>query len=148
MLSAASAGEEIAKHNAASRILMMGSLERVRAMRAQAVDVLQEHLAIGHAEARLVRGELQADAAELGGTPVDHQRVALGVVIREQQRRVCRGQPETVGDRAVTKLIVAVADAPLRHELVDALQVPARLPARVIAAHRAEYWSGLRRVIE
>src|SRR2546425_7816653 len=117
MLSTASAGEEIAKNNAASRILMMGSLERVRAMRAEAVDVLQEQLAIGHAEARLVRGELQADAAKLAGTPVDHQRVALGVVIREQQRRVCRGQPETVGDRAVTKLIVAVADAPLRHEL-------------------------------
>src|SRR5439155_21349056 len=34
---------------------------------------------------------------------------------------------------AVIKLIAAVADAPLGHELVDALQVPARLPARVVA---------------
>src|SRR5437763_14112072 len=111
MLSAANAGEEIAKDNAVRRILMMGSLERVRAMRAQAVDVLQEHLVVGHPEARLVRRELQPDAAELGGTPVDHQRVALGVVIREQQRRVCRGQPDAVANSAVIKLIAAVADA-------------------------------------
>src|SRR5438034_160041 len=133
MLSAAIAGEQIAISAAVNKSLMFVPLERVRAMRAEAVDVLQQHLVVGHPEARLVRGELQPDAAELGGTPVDHQRVALGVVIREQQRRVCRGQPETVGDGAVTKLIVAVADAPLRHELVDALQVPAGLPARVVA---------------
>src|SRR5437763_17182089 len=111
MLSAASAGEEIAKDDAVRRSLMMGSLERVRAMRAQAVAVFQEHLVVGHPEARLVRGKLQPDAAALGGTPVDHQRVALGVVIREQQRRVCRGQPDAVANRAVIKLIAPATAA-------------------------------------
>src|SRR5256885_13096456 len=137
MLSAASAGEQIANSAAVNTILMFVSLERVRAVRAEAVDVLQEHLVVGHADARLVGSELQPDAAELAGTPVDHQRVALRVVIREQQRRVCRGQPDAVANSAVIKLIAAVADPPLGHELVDALPVPARLPARRSARNAA-----------
>src|SRR5947208_1650203 len=138
MLSAASAGEQIAISAAVNKILMFAPLERVRAMRAEAVDVLQEHLVVGHPEARPVRGELQPDAAELAGTPVDHQRVALWVVIREQQWRVCRGQPDAVANSAVIKLIPTVADAPLRHELVDALQVPTRLLARIVPRQRVE----------
>src|SRR5437016_10246267 len=98
MLSAASAGEQIANSAAVNTILMFVSLKRVRAVRAEAVDVLQEHLVVGHPEARLVRSELQPDAAELGGTPVDHQRIALGVVVGQQQGRIRRGQPDAVGN--------------------------------------------------
>src|SRR6185436_18469823 len=36
------------------------------------------------------------------------------------------------------ELVVAVAGAPLRDELVDPLQVPARLARRIVARHGAE----------
>src|SRR5438034_5981324 len=108
----------------------------MRAMRAKTEDVLQQYLVVGRAGARLVGGELQPDAAELGRAPVGHHAVAARVVLREQQWRLHRRQ--TGGDVAMAQPVVAVAHAPARHELVHGLRIPARLPAGVIARRAVE----------
>src|SRR5580765_1958740 len=101
----------------------------MRTVSSETENNLKKSLVVGHAGARVVARELQADAAELRRTPVDHGAVARRIVVGEEQRRLSVGQPESVRGRAVVETVVAVADAPARHELVDALQVPARLPA-------------------
>src|SRR2546421_328247 len=66
-LSAAVAGQASAGASAASKTLravFMGSSERVRAMRAQAHDVLKEDLVVRLVHARVVASELQPNPAE------------------------------------------------------------------------------------
>src|SRR6266850_6709672 len=120
---------------------MWTALEPVRAVRAQAHDVLEEHLVIGLAHARVVARELQADAAELAGTPIDHGGMALRL-IRGEDRKIRRSQRARIHqpDRRDpgVELVVPVTDTPLRNELVYALQIPARLPRRVAVAHGAQ----------
>src|SRR6267143_845001 len=134
--SAAPAGHaSIAIPNARSnlrRVFMCTASELVRAVRAQAHDVLEKELVVGLVEPRVVARELQPDAAELARVPVDHRRVALRVVATEDReiRRAQRAgihQPDA--RRARIKPVVAVAEAPLRQELVHALQIPSRLAA-------------------
>src|SRR5467141_1980112 len=133
--SAAPAGHaSIAVPNARSnlrRVFMCIALEPVRAMRAEANDVLEKELVVGLVEPRVVPRELEPDAAELARVPVHHHRVALRVVATEDReiRRAQRAgvdEPDVRGARI--KPVVAVADTPQRQELVDALQIPARLP--------------------
>src|SRR6266404_1936799 len=134
--SAAAAGHaSIAVPNARSnlrRVFMGIASELVRAMRAQAHDVLEKELVVGLVEPRVVARELQADAAELARIPVDHRRVALrpvGLQDREIRRAQRAGIDEPDVRRARIKPVVAVAEAPLRQELVHSLQIPSRLPA-------------------
>src|SRR4051812_14155673 len=139
-LSAASAGSGIVNRNK-MRIRLMAALEGMRAMCAEAVDVLQDQLAIGDRDARLVGGKLQAKAAELGRAPVHHDGIARRVISGHQQPEVrsARSEPvrdDGVVDRAVIEAVVAVSDAPARHELIDRLRVPARLAAGVGVAQR------------
>src|SRR6266850_5889434 len=72
-------------------VFMSVPSEPVRAVRAQAHDVLEEHLVVGLVHARVVARELQADAAELARAPVDHRGVALRLV-RGQDRKIRRAQ--------------------------------------------------------
>src|SRR6266850_2042330 len=109
---------------------MFVASELVRAVRAQAHDVLEEHLGVGQAHARVVASELQPDAAELARVPVDHDAVLLRLVAREDReirRRQAGGRGVEI-DRAGAQLIEAISRAPLRQELVDALRIPAGLP--------------------
>src|SRR5690242_8162653 len=111
-----------------SPVFMFAS-ERVRAMRAQADDVLQEDLVVRLVHARVVARVLQADAAELAWAPVDHEAVLLRLVGR-QDRKGRRRQAGSGGVdvyAARVELVVAVARAPQRHELIHGLRVPARL---------------------
>src|SRR5215471_19182334 len=117
-------------------------LELVRAVCAQAVDVLDEHLVVGEAHTRLVGGVLQPYATELARTPVQHEGVARRIVRREQ-REIGRGRTQAVRDdpvldRAITQPVVAVANAPLRVELPYRLPVPARLARAQRVAHPPE----------
>src|SRR6266403_1511459 len=134
--SAAPAGHaSMAVPNARSnlrRVFMCIASELVRAVRAQAHDVLEKELVVGLVEARVIARELQPDAAELARVPVHHHRVALRVVTAEDReiRRAQRAgvdEPDVRGARI--KPVIAVAEAPLRQELVHALQIPSRLPA-------------------
>src|SRR5882762_9651645 len=134
--SAAPAGHaSMAVPNARSnlrRFFMCIALEPVRAMRAEAHDVLEKELVVGLVEPRVVARELQPDAAELARIPVHHHRVALRVVAAED-REIRRAQRTGIHQpdigRARIKPVVAVAEAPLRQELVHALQIPSRLAA-------------------
>src|SRR5882672_1972028 len=131
-LSAASAGSgtQSSARNRLRRIFMCVPLEPVRAVRAKADDVLEKNLVVGLVLARVVARELQADAAELTWIPVDHRRMALRVV-RIEGREIRGAQRTRVhqagAGRSGAQLVVAVPGAPLRQELVDTLQVPARL---------------------
>src|SRR5258707_13229391 len=96
----------------------------VRAVRAEAQDVLQEPLVVGDVGNEPRLRELQANAAELRRRPVEHRAVALGIEAAD----------------ATIEAIVARADSPRRHELVDALRIPAILartrigrPAEILA---------------
>src|SRR6267142_562376 len=134
--SAAPAGHaSMAVPNARSnlrRVFMCIASELVRAVRAQTHDVLEKELVVRLVEPRVVARELQPDAAELARVPVDHRRVALRPV-GLQDREICRAQRAGIHQpdvrRARIKAVVAVAEAPLRQELVHALQIPSRLPA-------------------
>src|SRR5467141_4715227 len=114
------------------RVFMCIASELVRAVRAQAHDVLEKELVVGLVEPRVIARELQPDAAELARVPVDHRRVALWPVAL-QDREIRRAQRTGIHQpdirRARIKPVIAVADAPLRQELVHALQIPSRLPA-------------------
>src|SRR5882672_1552533 len=118
---------------------MFVASELVRAVRAQAHDVLEEHLRVGQSHARVVACELQPDAAELARVPVDHDAVLLRLVGGED--REVRGgpharihQPDT--GAAGAQLIEAISCAPLRQELVDALRIPPRLSRRQAVGER------------
>src|SRR6202165_94975 len=143
--SAAPAGHaSIAVPNARSnlrRVFMFVALEPVRAMRAEAHDVLEKELVVGLVEPRVVPRELQTNAAGLARVPVDHRRMPLRLVgfedreIRRAQRTGIH-QPDV--RRARIKPVVAVAEAPLRQELVHTLQIPSRLPAgKTVGQRRA-----------
>src|SRR6266513_3466554 len=142
--SAAPAGHaSIAVANARSnlrRVFMWIALEPVRAVRAEAHDVLEKELVVGLAQARVVARELQPDAAELARVPVHHHRVALRVVAAEDREIRCAqraGVDQPDFRRARIKPVIAVADPPLRQELVDALQIPARLARDEAIGQRA-----------
>src|SRR5205807_10529259 len=86
------------------RVFMCVALEPVRAVRAEAHDVLEKDLVVGLVEPRVVPRELQPDAAELARVPVHHYRVALRVVAAEDReiRRAQRArvdQPDVRGAR-------------------------------------------------
>src|SRR5512140_784328 len=102
-------------------------LEEVRAVRADAEDVLEEPFVVGEAGCELRLPELQPHAAELRRAPVDHRGGPLRVEARRREERGVR--PEV--DRARAQAVVAQARAPERHELVDALHVSAALPRRI-----------------
>src|SRR6267143_1966306 len=142
--SAAPAGHaSIAVPNARSnlrRFFMCIALEPVRAVRAEAHDVLEKELVVGLVKARVIARELQPDAAELARVPVDHRRVALrpvGLQDREIRRAQRTGIHQSDVRRARIKPVVAVAEAPLRQELIHALQIPARLARREPIGQRA-----------
>src|SRR6267143_3679858 len=142
--SAAPAGHaSIAVPNARSnlrRVFMCIASELVRAMRAQAHDVLEKELVVGLVEPRVVARELQPDAAELARIPVDHRCVALravGLQDREIRRAQRAGVDEPDVRRARIEPVVAVAEAPLRQELVHALQIPSRLARGEASGERA-----------
>src|SRR5882724_13136111 len=99
------------------------SSERVRAVRAQAHDVLEEDLVVGLVHARVVARKLQPDPAEFARAPVDHQRVLLRLVAGEagEARRSIDGR------RSRVDLIVAITRAPHGDELIHALHIPAGL---------------------
>jgi hypothetical protein len=99
----------------------------VRTVRAERKDVLQEELIVGHAGLRLALSILQADAAEFRRRVVDHQ----GRALRMECRRIEVSRVGAVIDVSRIEPVVARTDAPIGHELVDALQVPAGLPRRV-----------------
>src|SRR6266850_3917522 len=110
------------------RVFMCIASELVRAVRAQTHDVLEKELVVGLVEPRVVARELQPDAAELAWVPVDHRRVALrpvGLQDRESRRAQRAGIHQPDVRRARIKPVVAVAEAPLRQELVHALQIEA-----------------------
>src|SRR5260221_322737 len=141
--SAALAGAAIAANAAAAmmlyRVFMSIALEPVRAVRAQAHDVLEEHLRVGLAHARVVARKLQANAAELARIPVDHHAVLLRLVAGED-REIRRRQDGPRGieiDRSRAQLVIAIAGAPLRQKLVDRLRVPTRLLRRESIGQRA-----------
>src|SRR5690606_26364711 len=95
----------------------------VRAVRAEAHLVLKEELVVDETLARAVLRELQAHPRELARAVVEHQAVLARAVVGGRQGR---GVDAVVG-RARVEPLGAQADAPARHELVDSLQVPARL---------------------
>src|SRR5262249_8963238 len=142
-LSAATAGSantERIPATAIFRFVLMFVLEFVGAVRAQAEDVLEKHLVVGCVRARLVLRDLQTDAAELARAPVDHHGVPGRVVLGEYRK--VRGRKraridETDARRAGAQPVVAIAYAPHRDELIDALEVPAGLRRRVAAGLRS-----------
>ena len=110
-------------------------------MGAEAHDVLQEQLPIAAARLRAVARQLQPQAAELGERVVDHRARALrreGLEPREVGCAERAGRHEADGRRARAQPVVSQPDAPDAGELVDALQVPARLARAVVAARRTE----------
>src|SRR5687767_14699395 len=105
----------------------------VGAVRADAVEVLEEELTIAFAVvARLVPGVLGAQSREFRRVPVEHQRRALRAS-RKQRRKSRRRERTRIDEadarRAGVERVVTQARAPARQELVDALHVPARLLA-------------------
>src|SRR5262249_28359688 len=100
-----------------NRMVIAASSELVGAVRAEAHGVLQEDLVVGLRH-RVVAHQIEAIAAELAGVVFDHQAVAEAV----HAERVDRGADERRIDRGRVELVVAIAGAPTRHELVDALQ--------------------------
>src|SRR3954471_11733235 len=82
------------------------SSELVRAVRAQAQDVLDEELVVGEVGREPGARGLQAQAAEFRRAPVDHRGRALGM---EAHVESTRAEP-----------VVAQAHAPQRHELIRA----------------------------
>ena len=74
----------------------------MRAVRAHAVDVLHKHLVVGETELRFVRRKLQADAAELGRAPVEHQRVA-GRAVTGEHREIRRAGEPVVDDAVIER---------------------------------------------
>src|SRR5579885_3104137 len=90
----------------------------VRAVRADADDVLQDELVVGSGP-RAVEIVLQAEAAELAGREIDHGAVAS----RGRAEIVERGAGEERTQGRRVHLIVAQPEPPLRHELVNALHV-------------------------
>src|SRR6185369_2055205 len=63
--------------------LSVWALELVRAVRAKAHDVLEENLVVRFIEPGLVAGELQPEAGKLGRRKINHDRAALGIVLRQ-----------------------------------------------------------------
>src|SRR3569623_2079946 len=96
-------------------------LKRVRAMRAEAEDVLHVPLVLVLSFGGLVFRVLQAPAREFRGRVIDHQRMAGGFVIAAWQI----GVVEAEVPRTRIEQVVAVPGAPARHELVHALRVAA-----------------------
>src|SRR5690349_9377900 len=93
-LSAATAGSATAAPSATRSfriVFMFVTSEFVGAMRAQAHDVLEEHLVVGRIRARLVLRVLEPDAAELARAPIQHDRVPGRVVFCED-RKIPRGE--------------------------------------------------------
>src|SRR6266852_4216402 len=122
-------------------VFMFAPLEFVGAVRAQTHDVLEKNLMIGHVAAGLVARGLQADPAELARAPIDHHRVA-GRVVRSEDREIRRGERSRKAFVPGIQPVVAIAVPPHRDELIDALEIPARLhgcePARLRRPRRIE----------
>src|SRR5664279_5739073 len=127
--SASGAPSRVRNRNRWFMICSEGRSVAVRAVRAQAHLVLKEQLVVGHALTRLIARELQADARELARAEVEHHRVLARLVVARREEagvdavvRRPRGEP-----------LGAQADPPVRHELVDALHIPAGLHGAVVA---------------
>src|SRR5581483_1352722 len=71
--------------NTLSSVFICAS-ECMRAMRAQADDVLQEHLVVRLTHARIIARVLQPHAAEFARVPVDHQAVLLRLVAGQDRK--------------------------------------------------------------
>src|SRR5262249_8024417 len=99
----------------------------VRAMRAEADDVLQKSLIVRRG-ARVIEIVLQAEAAEFTSIEFEHRAAAS----RRNSAAVDRAIGESAGLRGRTELVVAKPDAPARHELVDRLRVKPGLRRRVV----------------
>src|SRR5690349_4291556 len=110
--------------NASFSTVFMLSSERMRAMRAEAHDVLEEHLVVRLVRARVIARQLQPDPAELTRVPVEHHAVLLWLVAGKD--RESRGRIDT--HAAGVEPVVAIAHAPLRHELIHRLRIPTGLP--------------------
>src|SRR6185369_8048182 len=97
--------------------------EGVGAVGAQAHLVLEEQLVVRQAVARVIASQLQAHPREFARIEIQHQRVLVGLVAgRIEYRRV-----HVEAGRPGVEPFGAQADTPARHELIDALQIPARL---------------------
>src|SRR5688572_2168790 len=110
----AAAGKATDRHSIASSVVFMAASITMRTVGPEAQDVLQEHLVVGQTLCELAAGELQAQARELRGAPVDHRARA--------PRRVV-----DVVHAARIEPVVTHARAPFGMELPHALQVPAAL---------------------
>src|SRR5579862_5519353 len=95
------------------------------AVSAQADGVLEDELVVG-CGTRLIAIVLDAEAPELARRIIGHDAVAPRRRIEIVERRSGEGGAE----RRRLNLIIAHADTPERHELVDALNVEAHLDAR------------------
>src|SRR5262245_33426321 len=140
ILSAAFAGMAQARQASTARlrmiVFMIVLLELVRAVRANAVEILEEDLAIERVVgARFVPRVLRAQPRELARIPVEHERVSRGRGV-EQRGKVLGRQYAGVDEpdvcRARIERVVARSDAPARIEAVHALQVPAGLALVVV----------------
>src|SRR5882672_5913184 len=137
-LSAAAAGSAASAEPSATTNLgiafMFVTSEFVGAVGAQTHDVLEEYLIVGHVAARFVARDLQADPAELARAPVDHHGVARRVV-RGEDREIGRVERSRKTGGARVQPVISIADPPHRDELINALEIPARLhrcePARL-----------------
>src|SRR5258706_2499102 len=129
---AACAGRVVAASRIAERhlstLFMSWLLKLVAAVRADAIEVLQQQLPIAVVEARIVPGVLRTQSRELAGIPVEHEADAARAG-RRQRREAAGGQQAAVDQTnlrsARIERIVTGADTPARQELVYALQVPA-----------------------
>src|SRR6516165_1790321 len=99
----------------------------MRAVRAEADDVLEDELVIG-LRPDLVQIVLQPEAAELARRVVDH----AGIAARRRTEVIERGSSKARTEAARVHLVVAKTDPPLRHELIDALGIEAGLGAGVV----------------
>src|SRR5258706_15825241 len=120
---AACAGRVIAASRIAakhfSRLFMSWLLELVGAVRADAVEVLQQQLPIAIVEARIVPGVLRTQPRELAGIPVEHEADAARGG-RRLRRETDRGQQAAADQtnlrRARILQIVTAADTPAPYE--------------------------------
>src|SRR5215469_9130804 len=99
---------------------MVRSSILMRAVRAEADDVLEDELVIG-LRPNLVQIVLQAETAELACRVVDH----AGIAARCRTEIVERRPGEAWAEAVRVHLVITQADAPLRHELIDALRIEA-----------------------
>src|SRR5688572_1347496 len=123
-LRAARAGAANPRHAAKRTInLFIGRLrsETMRAVSAEAVDVLQDDLIVLDAQHGAILRKLEAKPGKLARRIIEHDRMPIGPVLLGCDRR--RAEVDGAG----VKPVVPVARPPSRHELENPLGVPAGL---------------------